>query len=358
MNSTRVSSFISSAWLLCLPSVALQRYGHAYSRPDDFTPDQYASIARLFPIFTVEKAHAANVYGNASAPAPFKTNSIAATVGTAKKIHAINASTKVLMYWNSALHYNMYECESQAKPGYYYLTPTKPNGPPFWNYSNPDFREFWVKCAVDAVRNSGGELSGLFLDGNPKLEAADAVPFWGAMVDKLRAALPDAIIIDNGFFLTPSGAELAGEDCWSHTGNSYAESMAGIPATGKRANLTNALRHLRWIANSTAAHPDRTLIGHGTSGNESTFRFGMAKYLAVTASVKNGWFLANQGYSIDGGLLTQPDAVYSAAEGCGEPVSPFKVTSEYTIRREFENGYVEFDLDKGATADVKICDSK
>jgi len=76
----------------------LHAYGHAYGpRPLDFTPGQYAAIASRFAIFTVEKDHAAAVYGNISAPPPSRTNSIAATVGTARKIKALNANVKVLL---------------------------------------------------------------------------------------------------------------------------------------------------------------------------------------------------------------------------------------------------------------------
>eukprot|EP00662_Eupelagonemidae_sp_cell21_P036635 gene36635-46162_t len=64
--------------------------------------DQYAAIASRFSIFTVEKAHAAA-----------RTNSVRATVGTARKIKALNESVKVLMYWNAALNFNFYECESE-----------------------------------------------------------------------------------------------------------------------------------------------------------------------------------------------------------------------------------------------------
>jgi len=39
--------------LLVVPSNALHAYGHAYSRPDDFTPAQLAEVASRFPIFTV-----------------------------------------------------------------------------------------------------------------------------------------------------------------------------------------------------------------------------------------------------------------------------------------------------------------
>lgn len=68
------------------------------------------------------------------------------------------------MYWNGPLHYNFYECESEVKPSWIYPNPVK-RGPPYYNYSVPAFRAWWVRCAVDAVKNSNGAIDGLFLDG-------------------------------------------------------------------------------------------------------------------------------------------------------------------------------------------------
>jgi len=120
----------------------------------------------------------------------------------------------------------------------------------------------------------------------------------------------NATLIDNGFYMSPKGAELAGEDAWSHTSNSYAESMSSIGGGGgARGKLSVQLQHLQWIARSAAAHPSRTIIGHGNvnssggggHGGDLLFRFGLAKYMLVAAGTKAGWFLANDGsYSIDG----------------------------------------------------------
>lgn len=357
-----VSTLAAAAAITTAPgasSPGIGRYGHAFSRPNDFTPAQYHAVAATFSVFTVEKAHAANVYGNLSAHsrAPFRTNSIAATVGTAKKIHALNRSTKVLMYWNSALHYNFYECESEVEPGWFYASPHAPA--PFWNYSVPAFRKWWVSCAVDAVRGSNGELDGLFLDGNPKLERPGYVPLWGAMVDELRAALPDAILIDNGYYIGKSGAEDAGEDCWSHTGNTYVESMsnAGLPATGSGVGPEVDLKHLRWLANASAVHPDRIMIGHGSTASTASFRFGMAAWLLVVADPTKSYFLGNDGYSIDGGLLDQPEAVYRLAEACGKPTGSLeRVGTTMAVFREYEHGTVRLDLAKGQAAGASICD--
>ena len=66
-----------SVVLCCLPSFVscLNAYGHAYSRPDDFTLEQYAAIGKRFDIFTVEKDHAAAVY--VGPPLPIAVNLLA-----------------------------------------------------------------------------------------------------------------------------------------------------------------------------------------------------------------------------------------------------------------------------------------
>jgi hypothetical protein len=348
--------------------MALNAYGHAYGvRPNDFTAAEYAAIAGRFRIFTVEKDHARAVYGNESAPPPFQTNSLAASVGTAQRIKAHNASVKVLMYWNAALHYNFYECESEVDVGWTMPNPNPKKSVRYWNYSVPAFRTWWVRCAVDAVRGSGGALDGLFLDATPKVdneqdEGARFAPWalwshleqWGKMVDSVRAALGlGAIIIDNGFYLTPAGGELAGNPAWAHTGVSYTESMKAV---GSTESAEQGAAYLEWLAAAASAHPNRTLIGHGGLNATATgattdpaFTFGLAKYMLVTSSTRHGWFLANAGsYSIDGGLLAQPAAAYRGEGlGCGEPLAPLArvgTAGQYRFRRNFERGTVDVDL--------------
>ena len=56
-------------------------------------------------------------------------------------------------------HYNMYECEASVQPSW--VIPG-PNGhaESYYNYSVPEFRTWWVKCAVDAVTGSQTLLDG------------------------------------------------------------------------------------------------------------------------------------------------------------------------------------------------------
>lgn len=371
---------------------ALNAYGHAFGvRPHDFTEGQYSSIARRFPIFTVEKNHAAEMYGNHSAQAPFCTNSIAATIGTARKIKAINASVKVLMYWNSALFYNFYECESKVQESWTMPNPNPAKTIRFYNYSVPAFRKWWVQCAIDAVHSSDGALNGLFFDATPKVDhepnAADSAtsaltPWlgashlheWGEMVDEVRGALgQDAVLIDNGFFLTEGGVRLAGEDAWAHTGVGYAESMTSHVVGGgdgrRRVTFTpqQEVEYLEWLSNCSYASPSAVMIGHGpmparSSGGTTTstdldpaFKFGLAQYLLVTSSVRNGWFLANRGYSIEDGLLEQPTSVYDGTGlGCGEPTAPLERVGQAAsgrVRRTFAHGHVLVDYSR-ATASI------
>jgi hypothetical protein len=83
---------------------------------------------------------------------------------------------------------------------------------------------------------------------------------------------------------------------------------------------------------------------------DAAFEFGLAKYLLITSSVENGWFLANRGYGVDEGLLDQPMAVYEGdGIGCGEPAGHLKrrTPGSFVFVRTFEHGSVTVDLQSG-----------
>jgi hypothetical protein len=361
---TSLLPLLLATLLLPRTATALHPYGHAFSRPTDFTDAQISAVASHFEVFTVEKASGADKYG--------PHNSTAATVGTARRIKAVNGSVKVLMYWNAAIHFNLYECEREVQASWV-VPGAGRHKQPYYNYSVPAFRAWWVQCAVDAVVDSKGAIDGLFLDATPKVAAGqcgasgpEAQRRWGAMVDEVRKGIGSAaLIIDNGFFLAgalPRAKELAGADAWVHSGTTYTESVASI-GTGGELDVD----HLRWIATAAAANPQLRMIGHGgvsrppsylyaypngTSGTSGTalgggaeellgggravglggtagstsasasasaresavvprqqglhipdpvFAFGLAKFLLVAASVRDGWFLGNEGYGIDQG---------------------------------------------------------
>jgi len=325
-------------------------YGHAFSRPHDFTDDQIRSIAERFEIFTVEKKTGQNKYGPKS--------SLAATIGTAQRIKDINSNVKVLMYWNAAIHWNFYECESEVQESW--LVKPKPRrGKPYYDYSEPAFREWWVQCAINSIQNSEGMLDGLFLDATPKVvsrrngvnDPQVAQDLWLTMVSQIREALGEsAILVNNGFFLggrDPTRTKLAGDWAWVGSGTTYIESLS------KRTSPEREIFHMRWIADASAANPSLRMIGRGDMSagqvdDDPVFKFGLAKFLLVCASVKDSWFLATKNYDINvnGGQLQQPTSVYLEGVGCGEPTASF-VQHDFVLSRSFEHGTVTVDIEAG-----------
>ena len=130
----------------------------------------------------------------------------------------------------------------------------------------------------------------------------------------------EAIVMDNGYYLSGASKMLGGDDAWSHTKFGYIESLTKIGNTA-HLTLTQSMTYLRLLSNASAAHPapNRKFIGHGVSGTNTSFYFSLATFMLITSSMRDGWFLANSGsYSIDGGLLDQPFAVYAGDDGVGE----------------------------------------
>jgi beta-D-xylosidase 4 len=325
-------------------------YGHAFSDPDDFSAAQYDFIARTFPLFTVEKRHAAAVYGDASAPAssPFRFNSIAASVGTARKIKALNPAARVLMYWNSALHWNFYECEADVRAAWL-LPPSHNLSAPSYNYAAAGFRTWWVACAIGALRNSSGALDGLFVDAAPKLswpgQPADAFALWGEMMDAVRAAVPGAFLLFNGDFDSPRGPVVANATLLAHADAVYAESMSSIDSPAAAAAPAATIAYLRYLAESTAAAAaaGKRFAGHGLldpADAARSFTFGLALFLLTMPDADAGFFLANSGYEVDQGLLV-PHAEYALAFGA--PRAPFSVAGS-VLTRVFVNATVVADL--------------
>merc|ERR1711865_4120 len=146
IRSMQTCLVVAVALQLILPVYSLNAYGHAFSRPNDFTDAQYQAIASNFTVFTVEKDTAASVYGNGTTK-PFKSNSIAATIGVARKLKATNPRIKVLMYWNSALHFNLYECESEVQGSWLVKNPNPAKNLPFYNYAS------CIPCMVGPMRS-------------------------------------------------------------------------------------------------------------------------------------------------------------------------------------------------------------
>jgi hypothetical protein len=350
-------AWVALPLMLLSPCVSVLPYGHAFQTPGDFSEPEYAFIAATYPIFTVEKRHASGVYGNPSAPAgsPRRFNSIAASVGTALKIKALNPAARVFMYWNAMLHYNMYECEEEVQPSWLLKRGAQPQL--VYNYSAAGFRAWWVSCAVDALRNSSGALDGLFIDAAPKLarlsdNAVEAYALFGEMLAEVRRQRPAAFVVFNGNFLEPSGRVLANStELLPHADAVYVESMANL-ATDRADDPARTIAFLNFVAASASAEAraGKQFFAHGhldPANAERSFTFGLAIFLLVAPDPSTGWFLANDGYHVGQGALAAHPA-YGLAYGA--PLGPFSVNGDI-LSRVFVNAAVTVDL-KGLNATI------
>lgn len=316
-------------------------YGHAYQAPGDFTDEEFKRIASNFPVFTVEKRHAFSIYGDKDAPAgsPHRFNSIKASVETARKIKVVNPDAKVLMYWNSAIHFNMYECEELVNSSWLMPPTFHPGqGQGLYDYSVPEFRQWWIDCAAEAVLNSGGMLDGLFLDALPKVNWQHGLPLWNAMVDQLSARIGEQhFLMYNGFFLPSGGSNpvsrIIAKNQLAHA-NLYCESFDRAVST--RDDIT--LGFLNELQAALKNNPSKILLGHGPR-TQSAFSYVYGCFLMV-APRAGAYFLANDGYRVDQGLLDD-HAEYDL--GLGDPVGDFSVDG-LVLTRSFEQGSVRVDL--------------
>jgi hypothetical protein len=221
---------------------------------------------------------------------------------------------------------------------------------PSYNYANAAFRAWWVACAVGALANSSGALDGLFVDAAPKLswagQPADAFSLWGGMLDAVRAASPaGTFLVFNGDFNGPSGVVANGSALLQHADAVYAESAASIDSPAAAAAPAHTVAYLRFLAESSlaAAAAGKRFFGHGLldpANATRSFSFGLALFLLVTPDPAADFFLANDGYEVDQGLLA-PHPAYALRYGA--PRGGFSAAGA-VLSREFDNATVVVDL--------------
>jgi hypothetical protein len=230
------------------------------------------------------------------------------------------------------------------------LPPYRALGLPRWNYSNVQFRGWWVGCAVDALRNASGALDGLFLDAMPKLTEpglpANVYELWGQMVDEIRQAVPTAWIIFNGCRDDGNGGLVANASLLQHTSAVYVEDMASLGSS--KVPVADAQAYIQALAGAAriADQTNKTFVGHGFAPmpdpHDALFLFGYGVFLMTVASGgPRELFLANSGYEIDQGCLTS-HAAYGIQ--LGRPTAEPVTVNATALRRTFEHGTVEVDL--------------
>jgi len=319
---------------------AVLRYGHAYQEPGDYSQAQFEEIARSFPIHTVEKRHAVGVYGTPGAAAPFLYNTWKSTVETSKQLKALNSSIKVLLYWNAALHYDMYECEDAVQSEWLMDPSPYTIGQGTYNYDNVAFRDWWVQCAIDSITDSNGFIDGIFIDAMPKVDSrlsAAAPGLLEDMMDAIKTAHPETLIVYNGFFSNAAGTRLlGGENYLQHADAVFVESVSRLYP---RMNTIDAsVTYLQSVATAAETYSDKLVIGHGEG---SDYLYGLSCFLMISPDPDNNYFLHNEGYDIDLGMM---DNHAEYAFSFGLPLGAF-TRNGAVLTREFEHYIVTVNLE-------------
>ncbi|MFC2090516.1 putative glycoside hydrolase [Bacteroidota bacterium] len=314
----------------------IQRYGHGYSDPNDFTPEEYDYIAKNYSIFTVEKRHAWADYGP-------KPNTEAATIGTAKKLKAINPDIKVLMYWNIVLNWNYYESQTEfnkhpewrARDWEFQHVNIDPI--PTYDLNNPEVQEWWINAIADPILR--GDLDGVFLDAAPKVPE-DQYESLYKIIDTLRARIgEDKIVIYNGFRVHDTNLQ-GGQDLIDHTTGVYIEFFLAKPNDTKEEaallfdNLIEAQKKGKMIV--PCGKPGSVLPGT----KQEAIYFNIACYLLFYGP--DSYYLYNYGYGKTRGMLEDyPEYNLSPGKPLGSAVR-----NGWVYTREFENMTVTVDLVK------------
>ena len=322
-------------WNIGVYPTGIQRYGHGFSDPHDFTPEEYEYIAKNYSIFTVEKRHAWADYGP-------KPNTEAATIGTAKKLKDINPDIKVLIYWNIVLNWNFYESQTEFnkhpewKYGDWEFEHVNIDPRPMYDLNNPEVQEWWINAIADPVLR--GDLDGVFLDAAPKVPKEQYESLF-RMIDTLRARIgEDKIVIYNGFRVDTTVLQ-GGQDFIDHTSGVYIEFFLARPNDTKEEaallfdNLIKAEKKGKMIV--PCGKPGSVLPG---TAQEPIF-FNIASFLLFYGP--DSYYLFNSGYSKTRGMLTDyPEYDLSPGKPLGSAVR-----NGWVYTREFENMTVTVDLE-------------
>ncbi|MFC1766209.1 putative glycoside hydrolase, partial [Planctomycetota bacterium] len=319
----------------------IQRYGHGFSEPNDFTPEEYDYIAKNYSIFTVEKRHAWGEYGP-------KPNTEAATIGTAKKLKEINPDIKVLMYWNIVLNWNFYESQTEFNkhPEWVYrdwvFQHANHDPVPMYDLNNPQVQTWWVNAIVDPILR--GDLDGVFLDAGPKVPKEQYKSLF-KMIDTVRAKIgDDKIVIYNGYRVPNATTLQGGKDFIDHTTGVFVEFFLHSPLDTKEEaaflfdNLIEAEKAGKMII--PCGKPQSRL-----PGTKEPFLFNFASFLLFYGP--NSYYLYNSGYNKTQGMFKDyPE--YDLAPG--KPLGS-AVRNGWVYTREFERITVTVDIE---TKEAKI----
>lgn len=239
-------------------------------------------INNNFSIFTIEKRHARNRFGN-------PTSEEASRV-VAGEIRDRNDSTDVLFYWNADISYDtIYQTlfdRRIAEPRDFELDENSVTGVSF-PWRNIAFRDFWRDTANNQVASS--QLTGVFVDAFFRNE------LYGTDVRAL-AAITDlnGLVIYNGYRVTGTNV-LAHRNVLDVTDGVFVEAFFHQSVD------TTAEGHLLMDELVNNVPSDKYILCRGAAGSFGTdFRFSHVAYLMV-ANDKTfySWGGSNNSYDAD-----------------------------------------------------------
>jgi dienelactone hydrolase len=317
-------------------------YTHCWDRYGLTAADENY-IASNSAIHVTEKRHNTQSY-----PSP---GSEAAMRAAANSLYAKNPNAKYLMYLNAVVSYEdifqtAAEHMASTPSDFFYSETSFSSWPGVWanDLSKVSCQNWWKGVVMTNINTSA--MSGVFMDGLPKVATAGMLNEAHSIMDSLRSV--GVLVIYNGYYTTGAGGILAGSDTLSHADGVYVESFFGgnCNTTDRRVQLMNEL---------LAIPSNKYIVCHGGNDTGSTgtnaaagggLQFSLACYLIAANDFS---FFKYGGYTADEDLGFRP-AEYGFELGNPDPVGyPREIVgTKYT--RYFESAKVVVNLDGTETS--------
>jgi hypothetical protein len=378
MKQHLVFVVLVSGWLACtlyagndmgadrLPDFSwdtVPRYMHV-RKATSFTPEEIRYLAS-FPLITFEKTTGMKDAGSTEK----------GTLLAAQAVKAINPRAKILYYRNILVHYTAYDADAalDAIPGALLSdqngnTKLIRNRVAAYDLSNPGLQAWWLDHAK-AVCGSP-YIDGLFVDGNIKVlepgylrkelgaaKKAAIEKAYHEMMGSLHETLGlDKLVIAN---IIRARFTKGGLEYLDYFDGSYIEGFEhAVGGMSRETYMANGIEAIQTAARKGKVIAFTMGMGKAQAGqmgiDESRSqitdlaamqpRFKYALGIFLICAEKYSYFLAHDGYGVDGGrnrFWMQDFPEYSRA--LGPPKGP-AIEAGWTYTREFEHAQVTLDI--------------
>ena len=303
----------------------VRMYGHNF-RNGDFTAAQYNFIRDNYGIFTVEKRHAKDIYGN--------TSTEVSAAATAKKIVVSNPDCKVLMYWST----------NTAYTDFYTTIADAVSAHPNWidgdsRYVYPDDCKAWWVATADSLVKKSPDIYGIFGDGAPGAESRGQI---ANVTDNLGAlSARSCFNIYNGYRVASMSKIYSGAGTLANSNGVYCEAFFRMP-------VDTPDEGVKLMDELLAIPSDKYLICRGAGDVFSTsIDFFLASFLIVANDNSFfSWGGVHNSYDADKSLIYWDE---NLNKYIGAPLGK-AVKNGYIYTRKFKNCSVSVNLQTSETA--------